>query len=195
MHITIIDPGYVPELWITKCGSKLIYETLQGKEEMYVWPITSILVRLPVVGAGDTGTIPFRCRSGCRNGTHRYSHELASADSSRGLPNVLREFLGAGLVQRPLKCNEVQRMIIITYYFTLLHIILYYYIHHYYILLRSLLIHDYYTLLHQLLLRIITALLLHIITSLLHHYYIIITSLLHHYYVPYYYIIITSLLH
>ena len=145
--------------------------------------------------AGDTGTIPFRCRSGCRNGAHRYNHELASADSSRGLPNVLREFLGAGLVPRPLKCNEVQRMIVFTYYFTLLHIILYYYIHHYYILLRSLLIHDYYTLLHQLLLRIFTALLLRIITSLLRHYYVIITSLLHHYYIIITFTNITSLLH
>ena len=68
----------------TKCGSKLIYETLPGKEVVYVLPITSILGRLPVVRAGDTGTIPFSLRNGCRNGAHRYNHDLAKADTSAG---------------------------------------------------------------------------------------------------------------
>ena len=141
---------------------------------------TSIPGRLPVVRAGDTGTIPFRYRSGCRNGAHRYNHELASADSSRGAGDgCLMYFVNSLRWAGPAtQCNEVQRVIVITYFCTLLHIILYYYIHHYYILLLSLLIHYYYTLLQQLLLRIITASLLRIITSLLHHYYIIITSLL-----------------
>ena len=72
----------LPESWITKCGSKLIYEPLPGKEVLYVLPITSILGRLPVVRAGDTGTIPFNYRTGFRNGAHRYDHTLARADSS-----------------------------------------------------------------------------------------------------------------
>lgn len=51
---------------------------------LYVLPVTSILGRLPVVRAGDTGTIPFRYRDGCRNGAHRYDRNLARADSSAG---------------------------------------------------------------------------------------------------------------
>jgi hypothetical protein len=57
---------------------------LPGKEVVYVLPITSILGRLPVVRAGDTGTIPFSYRDGCRNGAHRYDHDLANADSRPG---------------------------------------------------------------------------------------------------------------
>ena len=72
------------ESWITKCGSKLIYETLPGKEVVYILPITSILGLLPVVRAGDTGTIPFSYRDGCCNGTHRYDHNLPRADSNAG---------------------------------------------------------------------------------------------------------------
>ena len=48
-----LSPVYLPELWITCCCMKLIYQTLQGKEVMYVLPITSILGRLPVVLAED----------------------------------------------------------------------------------------------------------------------------------------------
>ena len=51
---------------------------------MYVLPISSILGRLPVVLAGDTGTIPFSYRNGCRNGALRYDHDLAGADSHAG---------------------------------------------------------------------------------------------------------------
>ena len=71
------SPVCLAESWITKCGSKLFYETLQEKKVVYVLPITSILGRLPVVLAGDS-------RNGCCNGTHHYNHDLASADSSRG---------------------------------------------------------------------------------------------------------------
>ena len=40
----------MPESWIIKCGSKLIYETLLEKEVVYyILPITSILGRLLVV--------------------------------------------------------------------------------------------------------------------------------------------------
>ena len=72
------------ESWITKCGSRLIYETLPGKEVVYVLPIASILGRLPVIRAGDTGTIQFSYCNGCGNGAHHYDHELARADSSPG---------------------------------------------------------------------------------------------------------------
>ena len=47
-------------------------------------PATSVLGRLPVVRAGDTGTIPFKYRNGLRNGAHRYDQSLARADSSSG---------------------------------------------------------------------------------------------------------------
>ena len=47
-------------------------------------PATSVLGRLPVVRAGDTGTIPFKYRDGLHNGAHRYDPALARADSRRG---------------------------------------------------------------------------------------------------------------
>ena len=49
----------------------------------YVLPITSILGRLPVVQACDTGTL-FSYRNGCRNSAQRYVHALAKADTSAG---------------------------------------------------------------------------------------------------------------
>ena len=72
----------MPESWITKCGSKLIYKLLPEKKVVYVLPITSILGRLPIVRARDTGTIPFKYRTRCSNGAHRYDITLASADTS-----------------------------------------------------------------------------------------------------------------
>ena len=74
----------LPESWITKCCSKLIYELLPEKQVVYVLPITSILGRLPVVQAWDAGTIPFKYRTRCRNGAHRYDTTLARADTSPG---------------------------------------------------------------------------------------------------------------
>ena len=58
--------------------------TWLGKDVVYVLLITSILGRLPVVRAGDTGTIPFCYHSSCCNCAHCYNHDLFSADSSRG---------------------------------------------------------------------------------------------------------------
>ena len=83
--------------------------------------INSILGRLPVVLAGDTGT-PFRYRNGCRNGAHRYDHTLAKAECwCLGLlPHVLCEFLGVGLVPRPVKLNEAECVNCIIYYYHLL---------------------------------------------------------------------------
>ena len=99
--------------------------TCQGKEVVYVLLITSILGRLPVVLAGNTGTNPFCYHSSCRNCAHRYNHDLFSTDSRRWgwrlLPNVLRLFLGAGLGPRPLKCMKCCVWL-------LLHIIGHYYI-------------------------------------------------------------------
>ena len=100
-----------------KCGSKLIYETSPGKEVVYVLPITSVLGRLPVVRAGDSGTIPFGYRNGCRNSAHRYNHYLASDDSSSGAGDSCPMYfvnscqfpgrLAGPATVRPLKCNKV----------------------------------------------------------------------------------------
>ena len=68
--------------WIAKCGSKLICETLSGKEIVYVLPITSILGRVPVFRAGDSGTIQLSYRAVCCNGAHRYNQDLAISDTS-----------------------------------------------------------------------------------------------------------------
>ena len=57
---------------------------LPGKEILYVVPITSVLGKLPVVRAGDTGTIPYRYRSGTVDGSRRYCHDIAKADTRPG---------------------------------------------------------------------------------------------------------------
>ena len=57
---------------------------LPGKEILYVVPITSVLGKLPVVRAGDTGTIPYRYSRGTANGSSRYFPEIARADTSPG---------------------------------------------------------------------------------------------------------------
>ena len=102
----------MPESWITKCGSKLIYKLLPEKQIVYVLPIMSVLGRLPVVWAGDTGTIPFKYRTRCSNGVHQYDSTLTKADTSPGaellkrMPDVLRELWGAGMVLLPMMINE-----------------------------------------------------------------------------------------
>ena len=113
------------------------------------------------------------------------------------LPDVLCEFLGAGLVPRPVRLNEAQCVTCTMYYYYLL-------VYHYYILLFDLLLFIitvcYYT---------VITLLLHIITSFMITYYYnfcyhtVITSLLHiitsfiitYHYIFCYYTVITSLLH
>ena len=45
---------------------------------------SSVLGRLPVVRAGDMGTIPHKYRAGLRSGAHRFDHDLARADSGPG---------------------------------------------------------------------------------------------------------------
>ena len=59
---------------------------------MHVVPASSVFGRLPVVLAGDTGTIPFKYSAGLRSGAHHYDHNLTRAD-------VLCELVGSGLVQ------------------------------------------------------------------------------------------------
>ena len=44
--------------WLARVDSTMIYERRSNKQVLYVLPITSILGKLPVVPAGDTGTIP-----------------------------------------------------------------------------------------------------------------------------------------
>ena len=112
------------------------------------------------------------------------------------LPDVLCEFLGAGLVPRPVRLNEAQCVTCTIYYYYLL-------VYHYYILLLDLLL-----LITVCCYAVITSL-LRIITSFIITYYYnfcyhtVITSLLHiitsfiitYHYIFCYYTVITSLLH
>ncbi len=97
---------FSPEKWITECGSKLTHELPPGKEVMYVVQISSILGKLPLVRAGDTGTIPHKYHTATRSGKPRYKQLLAHTDSQEGAgdgcpiidSNVLCEFVGPWLV-------------------------------------------------------------------------------------------------
>ncbi len=62
----------------------MIYELLPNKEVLYVVPVTSIPGKLPVVGAGDTGTIPHKYHTATRSGAHRFNAQIARADSRPG---------------------------------------------------------------------------------------------------------------
>ena len=73
--------GPMAESWITKCGSRLIYELLPGKEILYVISISSIL---PTVIAEDTGTIPHQY-SGI-NSFIRHTQADSSSWSGDGSP-------------------------------------------------------------------------------------------------------------
>ena len=153
----------LPESWITKCGSKLIYELLPEKRVVYVLPIASILGRLPVVQAGDTGrTIQFKYRTRCSNGTRQYDSTLAKADTSPGAEDgCLMYFVNSWALGLP--CNSwlsMKRSVcpvtacVIAYYdklcwwcihyFTLLHISTFDIFDCYYMLLQWSLLHCYY---------------------------------------------------
>ena len=114
------------------------------------------------------------------------------------LPHVLREFLGAGLVNRPVKLNEAQCVTCIVYYYYLLYTITtYYYLTCYYLLLLFfLLCCCYIIIMHYHINRFYVVLL----SLLLYCYYIIITYSSYyiiHYYVLWlfcYYTVITILL-
>ena len=45
--------------WLDQADSKMIYERKNNQQVLYVFPITSILPKLPVVPVKETGTIPF----------------------------------------------------------------------------------------------------------------------------------------
>ena len=108
--------------WIAKCCSKLIYETLSGKEIVYVLPITSILGRLPVV-RGDTGTILLSYRDGCCLAPIATTTTLLKLTPDPGLGtvfHVLCQFLRAGLVSRSMRLKKSEN--VITHYHVLLHI-------------------------------------------------------------------------
>ena len=64
--------------WLDDIGSKLVYERKENKQVLYVVPIASILGRLALVPAGDTGTIPHSMRS------ESASYPGASCDSRPG---------------------------------------------------------------------------------------------------------------
>jgi hypothetical protein len=49
--------------WLESVGSRVVYELDYKKSILYVVPIHSILGKLPVVPAGDTGTIQHRMRN------------------------------------------------------------------------------------------------------------------------------------
>jgi hypothetical protein len=44
--------------WLDTTGSRMLYDLDPSKQVLYVIPAESILGKLPVVPAGDTGTIP-----------------------------------------------------------------------------------------------------------------------------------------
>jgi hypothetical protein len=70
------------ESWLDTCNSSMIYELRGKKQVFYVLPIDHILGKLPVVPAGDTGTIPFKHRN-----SGRFDRSLASADTAAGKGN------------------------------------------------------------------------------------------------------------
>ena len=48
--------------WIRKAETRRLYELDPSLPRLYVMPISSILGKLPLVRAGDTGTIPYHMR-------------------------------------------------------------------------------------------------------------------------------------
>ena len=163
-------------------------------------PIMSILGRLPVVWAGDTGTIPFKYRTCFCNGTHQYNSTLAKADTSPGAEDGCpMYFVNSWARDGPATSDYWWSIVCVPcdslYYCLLWQIMLmmyplFYIITHYYIWYFCLLLHVITMIIITLLLHIFTLLLL-VITSIIitcyygfiiTYYYIIITSLLHHYY-------------
>ena len=174
-HITALQSlsqVWLQELWITKCSLKLFYKTIQGMEVVYVCQSP-----LPQEAA---------CGPGWRSSSSAVAVAVATAPiatttfKQRGwrlLPNVLYQFLGAGL-QRPMKWSVWHFLFhIITHNVILLLIIITnYYIIYFYIIITS-----FYTLLQCLILCIFTNSLQVHYYVLLQQYHVIITSLLCHY--------------
>ncbi len=74
------------EKWITEYGSNMIYDLLPNTEVLYgmVVPVKSILGTLPVLRAGDTGTITHKYSTATRSGAHCFDAQIARADSRPG---------------------------------------------------------------------------------------------------------------
>ena len=90
LYITIVEPGILARIMDNQVQLEAhLRETagkgLKGGSVRFAYQLPgSILGRLPVVLAGDMWTIPFSYSSGCSNGAHHFSKNLASAVSSRG---------------------------------------------------------------------------------------------------------------
>ncbi len=107
-----------------------------------------MLGRLPVVLAGDTGTIPFRYHAGLSNRGHRYNHNLARVDSAPGAAdgcsmhfiNILGHGLVTGYVNEvttSIHCHCYDHCMTTTLqYCTILHITTFYNTTKYYEILR-----------------------------------------------------------
>jgi hypothetical protein len=48
--------------WLRKTESRLLYELDPQKPRLYVMPIASVLGKVPLLRAGNTGTIPYRLK-------------------------------------------------------------------------------------------------------------------------------------
>ncbi len=49
------------------CRSFIIYERKRDSQVFYVFPVESVLGKLPVIPIGETGTIPFAMRQNARD--------------------------------------------------------------------------------------------------------------------------------
>ena len=185
-------------------GSKLIYETLPGRRSFTFCTLPQswggCLWFGQVIQAPPRSAVVMDAAALQHQQPSLWPHPCQSWHQCwcRGrLPDVLCEFLGAGLVPRPVRLNEAQCVTCTIYYYYLL-------VYHYYILLLDLLLFIitvcYYTVI-ILLLRIITSLIITyyynfcyhtVITSLLH---IITSFIITYHYIFCYYTVITSLLH
>ena len=108
--LQLLSQLYLPESWITKCCSKIIYETLAGKVVMYVMLIHP---REAACGSGcrcwDHPVLLLqRLQQRCSLPQPRSHQRWLQQGAWRRLPDVHSESLRTWLVKRPLKWNEVQ---------------------------------------------------------------------------------------
>ena len=188
LHSTayITSPVYLPALWITKCCSKLVYETLLGKEVVYVLRITFISGRRPVLEIQDhTVQLSQWLSQRCPSLQPRPCQDWFKQRGWRRLRMYIVNSWALGWSRDPgsaIKCSVRQSDIC---YYTLLHITLYYHFDHYYVLLRSLFLHCKYIIIISEYFGNYYTLSQNHYYILLHDYCIVITCqcLLHHYYV------------
>ena len=181
-----LSPVYLPALWITKCCSKLVYETLLGKEVVYVLRITFISGRRPVLEIQDhTVQLSQWLSQRCPSLQPRPCQDWFKQRGWRRLRMYIVNSWALGWSRDPwsaIKCSVRQSDIC---YYTLLHITLYYHFDHYYVLLRSLFLHCKYIIIISEYFGNYYTLSQNHYYILLHDYCIVITCqcLLHHYYV------------